>query len=328
MPKLARRRSRLPSAPNCTKSLLRRGATVHVSLRRREPSIRTTAWNNSFGQRQNVRLRTHYQSLLSTPSGPSAKTGRISACGSGLRTPLVRLCASCGPSDKRDQRSAISRQAVPPTARGPACPILRPRALLRGSGRPRHSAAPTAVTAHRLRRALGLRQPLSPRRRAPHRRCYSSPPRCRLPPARRCARSPASPRPAPPPPRRSSSRHRRSRGCARRYRRSPAETARAVEPSICPICRPISSVALPVWLANSFTSLATTAKPRPASPARAASIVALSARRFVWLAICEMRVTTSPMGDRAAEFLHPGRPIARPPRRRPAQGWPSHRPDG
>jgi len=42
----------------------------------------------------------------------------------------------------------------------------------------------------------------------------------------------------------------------------------------------ISSVALAVWVARSLTSEATTAKPRPASPARAASIVALRASRF------------------------------------------------
>ena len=47
--------------------------------------------------------------------------------------------------------------------------------------------------------------------------------------------------------------------------------------------RPISSVARPVATLSDLTSLATTAKPRPASPARAASIVALSARRLVLL---------------------------------------------
>src|SRR4029453_840845 len=47
----------------------------------------------------------------------------------------------------------------------------------------------------------------------------------------------------------------------------------------------ISSVAPAVWLARLLTSWATTAKPRPASPARAASIVALRARRFVWPAM-------------------------------------------
>ncbi len=38
----------------------------------------------------------------------------------------------------------------------------------------------------------------------------------------------------------------------------------------------ISCVALDVWVASSMTSEATTANPRPASPARAASIVAFS----------------------------------------------------
>jgi hypothetical protein len=45
--------------------------------------------------------------------------------------------------------------------------------------------------------------------------------------------------------------------------------------------RRISSVDFAVWLESDFTSLATTANPRPASPARAASIVALSASRLV-----------------------------------------------
>jgi hypothetical protein len=36
------------------------------------------------------------------------------------------------------------------------------------------------------------------------------------------------------------------------------------------------------WSASEEISLATTAKPLPASPARAASMEALSARRFVW----------------------------------------------
>jgi hypothetical protein len=47
------------------------------------------------------------------------------------------------------------------------------------------------------------------------------------------------------------------------------------------ICWPISPVAFAVCSAKAFTSDATTAKPRPASPARAASIVALSASRLV-----------------------------------------------
>ncbi len=54
----------------------------------------------------------------------------------------------------------------------------------------------------------------------------------------------------------------------------------------------ISSVARAVCIANSFTSPATTANPRPASPARAASMVAFSARRFVCPAIEVISLTT------------------------------------
>ncbi len=68
-----------------------------------------------------------------------------------------------------------------------------------------------------------------------------------------------------------------------------ADTAWAVESWIRAICEEISSVALAVWLASSLTSAATTAKPRPASPARAASMVAFSASRLVWPAIEEIR---------------------------------------
>ena len=62
----------------------------------------------------------------------------------------------------------------------------------------------------------------------------------------------------------------------------------------------ISSVAFAVWLASSLTSEATTAKPRPASPARAASMVALSARRLVWLAMAPISRSTSPIFSPAA----------------------------
>ena len=61
------------------------------------------------------------------------------------------------------------------------------------------------------------------------------------------------------------------------------------------ICDEISSVAFAVWLASDFTSDATTAKPRPASPARAASMVAFSASKLVCSAIAVMSLTTSPI---------------------------------
>ena len=64
-----------------------------------------------------------------------------------------------------------------------------------------------------------------------------------------------------------------------------AATAAAVSAWMVSMRRPMSSVARPVSWASSLTSPATTAKPRPASPARAASMVALSARRLVCWAI-------------------------------------------
>jgi penicillin V acylase-like amidase (Ntn superfamily) len=54
----------------------------------------------------------------------------------------------------------------------------------------------------------------------------------------------------------------------------------------------ISASALVVCAANAFTSCATTAKPRPASPARLASIAALSASRLVCRAIAVISVAT------------------------------------
>jgi len=60
-----------------------------------------------------------------------------------------------------------------------------------------------------------------------------------------------------------------------------ASTAPLVAPWICVTWAAMSSVALAVWPARLFTSLATTAKPRPASPALAASMVAFSASRLV-----------------------------------------------
>jgi len=52
---------------------------------------------------------------------------------------------------------------------------------------------------------------------------------------------------------------------------------------------------LAVCLASSLTSLATTANPLPASPARAASMVALRASRFVCWAIVVMTLMTLPI---------------------------------
>ena len=57
----------------------------------------------------------------------------------------------------------------------------------------------------------------------------------------------------------------------------------------------ISSVAFAVCTASDLTSEATTANPRPASPARAASMVALSASRLVCSAMARMSLTTSPI---------------------------------
>ena len=74
-----------------------------------------------------------------------------------------------------------------------------------------------------------------------------------------------------------------------------ASTALLVEVWMPATCWAISSVAFAVWFASDFTSCATTAKPLPASPARAASIVALSASRLVCAAIAWIRSTTAPM---------------------------------
>src|SRR5207253_2458270 len=67
------------------------------------------------------------------------------------------------------------------------------------------------------------------------------------------------------------------------------------------ICCPISPVALAVCSASAFTSDATTAKPRPASPARAASMLALSASRLVCPAMVLISSTTSPMRVAASD---------------------------
>ena len=73
-----------------------------------------------------------------------------------------------------------------------------------------------------------------------------------------------------------------------------APSAERVSAWIAVICERMSSVAFAVWLARLFTSPATTAKPLPASPARAASIVAFKASRLVCAAMSWISCTTSP----------------------------------
>ena len=82
-----------------------------------------------------------------------------------------------------------------------------------------------------------------------------------------------------------------------------ASTAFFVELWIRPTFWPISSVAFAVWPASALTSWATTAKPRPASPARAASMVAFSASRLVCSAIAWISVSTPSMRCVAAARL-------------------------
>ena len=74
-----------------------------------------------------------------------------------------------------------------------------------------------------------------------------------------------------------------------------ASTARLVSAWMASIFRLMSSVALAVSLASSLTSLATTANPLPASPARAASMVAFRASRLVCWAIEVMTLMTLPI---------------------------------
>src|SRR5437588_351214 len=64
----------------------------------------------------------------------------------------------------------------------------------------------------------------------------------------------------------------------------------------------MSSVARAVCAARLFTSCATTAKPRPASPARAASIVALRARRLVWPAMARVRLRIASIASTGDDY--------------------------
>ena len=70
-----------------------------------------------------------------------------------------------------------------------------------------------------------------------------------------------------------------------------------------PICAAIWAVAPEVWSASDFTSAATTAKPLPASPAWAASIVAFRARRLVCMAMPLIISATLPIRSLAAVML-------------------------
>jgi hypothetical protein len=72
-------------------------------------------------------------------------------------------------------------------------------------------------------------------------------------------------------------------------------TALLVPCWMAPIMSEISLVDFVVRSASFLTSSATTANPRPCSPARAASIAALSANRFVWSAISLITFTIAEM---------------------------------
>ena len=101
---------------------------------------------------------------------------------------------------------------------------------------------------------------------------------------------------------------------------SPAWRTTAVPVSTCetlvPMMRLISCAACALRCASVRTSPATTAKPRPCSPARAASTAAFSARMLVWKAMPSMVPMMSLM--RADELRMPSIvsttvPITRPP---------------
>ncbi|MNV95918.1 hypothetical protein D3C71_1908630 [compost metagenome] len=76
---------------------------------------------------------------------------------------------------------------------------------------------------------------------------------------------------------------------------STRETESAIRPSI-------SFAAFALRLARLRTSPATTANPRPCSPARAASTAALSARILVWKAMLLMTVVISAIFFELAEI--------------------------
>jgi hypothetical protein len=79
----------------------------------------------------------------------------------------------------------------------------------------------------------------------------------------------------------------------------PAWSTSVVPCSTCSTLRPISVLislaASALRCARLRTSLATTAKPRPCSPARAASTAAFSARMLVWKAMPSITPMMSPI---------------------------------
>ena len=76
---------------------------------------------------------------------------------------------------------------------------------------------------------------------------------------------------------------------------SIASTTRRVSAWMRLIISAILAVAEVVRSASLRTSSATTAKPRPCSPARAASMAAFSANKLVWSAISSITCTISPI---------------------------------
>src|SRR5215207_7428836 len=85
-----------------------------------------------------------------------------------------------------------------------------------------------------------------------------------------------------------------------------ADTAPPVSCWMASTRRAMSSVAFAVSCASSLTSLATTAKPLPASPARAASIVAFSASRLVCSAMLVITFHVADLGRGVAQLRDRG----------------------